>query len=207
MIATRFEPSVGRRVQGIGNSLGRKAAMVVALVLLMSCATVHAKRPVDVRVLEVQKGPPPRVQYKVQLILRNHTKKLRWFAIPENLERGLNDEITVTARELRAFKEAPGAVYFRFSGDRSFTIVPVWPKGSLTLTGWLFDGVAASGEVHIWALDQLLVDGHRISESEKVNPNQVIHDPHRIRRIKTKSYDPAVKARLLVHEKIKRPLR
>lgn|GEM_PF-5860988 len=142
----------------------------------------------------------------MRLILRNHTKKLRWFAVPEHLAQRLVDETTVSVRELRAFKEASAALYFRFSGDQSFTVLPVWPKGSLQLNGWVVDGDASSAKVHIWALDQLLVDGHRISESEKVNPHQLISDPTQIRRLKTKSYEPAVKARLLAHEKFTRPL-
>lgn len=71
----------------------------------------------------------------------------------------------------------------------------------------MFDGDASSAEVHIWALDQLFVDGHRISESEKVNLHQLISDFTRIRRFKTKSYEPAVKVCLLVHEKFTRLLR
>ncbi len=96
---------------------------------------------------------------KLKLVIHNNDGPRRWFLIPANAGVPLTETVRVTSWKALRWTEHVRADYLQFDGAPGFYAVPVAGYGGVELDAWPLPGTPKSGELVVYELDRLSVDG------------------------------------------------
>ena len=97
--------------------------------------------------------------WTLRLVLRNHDGPRRWFLVPADLDQPLTATPRVTRMASMKFEEHVRALYIRFDGEPGFVAIPVAGYGEVVLDRWPVRAPQGGGELEVWELDRLTLDG------------------------------------------------
>jgi thiol-disulfide isomerase/thioredoxin len=111
------------------------------------------------------------------LTIHNHDGPRHWFLIPLDAAKGLSLTPNVTAWQHKRWNEHIRAEFSQFDGPQPFVAVAVSGYGSLTLQHFPLKGKGKGGQLEVWELNQLLVDGREPSAGQKLPYHLDIAEP------------------------------
>ncbi len=140
-----------------------------ALLRAQAARTKEAAGALEPAEVEVTRRPEGEAGvWELTLTLRTGDSRMRWFVIPRDLSTPLREKPAVTGWEVHNPTEHVRYTYFRYTGDRSFDVVPVGRTGRLVLEGYQVQGPAEAKSLEIWELNQLKVGGNVSQFDRKV---------------------------------------
>ena len=96
---------------------------------------------------------------KVRLVIHNTDGPRRWFLLPLRADAPLVEAPKVTAWKSVRWTEHVRADYLQFDGAPGFVALPVAGFGGIELRDWPLPGTPRSGEIVVYELDRLAIDG------------------------------------------------
>lgn len=129
-------------------------------------AKVAGLSAVDVQVLDVQQAGTT-ARYTLKVTLRNNDSRRRWFAVSGRIGAPLTEAPTVTGWVVHKFEEHVRATYLQLLGPSPMALIPVGGWGSAVLGGFIVEG-AAPGNLEVWELGQLTLDGQPAQFDKKL---------------------------------------
>jgi thiol-disulfide isomerase/thioredoxin len=119
--------------------------------------------PIEVAVRNVQGDT-----WTLRIVLRNQEAPRRWFVIPASLDGRLPTKFKAPGFDLLKFSEHVRAQFLRFNGEQAFYAIPVGGHGYVVLDNWVIKGSPQGGELPIWQLNRLLIDGKQAKFDRKL---------------------------------------
>lgn len=138
------------------------------------------KKHKSVPVLTISGKPGDRT-----ILIQNHDGPRRWFLIPYNADVGLDAKPQVTGWQMLRWTEHGRAEFLRFDGRPAFAAIAVSGYGSVKLEHWPMSGRGKKGQVEVWELNQLLLDGREPPPTQKAPYHLEIQQPTAVTAVQT----------------------
>ena len=117
---------------------------------------------------------------KIKLTIHNNDGPRRWFLVPVNAGAPLTESVKVTAWRALRWTEHTRADYLQFNGQPAFYALPVAGYGNVELDGWLLPGTPKRGELVVFELDRLSIDGQDQAFQQKLPYELRIEHPEQV---------------------------
>jgi thiol-disulfide isomerase/thioredoxin len=115
---------------------------------------------------------------KVKLSIHNNDGPRRWFLLPANVGAAMPAEsVKVPAWRSVRWTEHVRADYLQFDGQPAFYAIPVAGYGGVELDAWPLPGTPKNGELVVYELDRLSIDGQDQSFQQKLPYELKIEHP------------------------------
>lgn len=122
---------------------------------------------------------------KLKLVIHNTDGPRRWFLIPVNAGQALSESVKVTAWKSVRWSEHVRADYLQFDGALPFYAVPVAGYGGIELDAWPLPGTPAGGQITVYELDRLSIDGQDQQFQQKLPYELKIEHPEQVAQGRT----------------------
>lgn len=126
------------------------------LVLKQSAAQTAKLKGLPVLQVAARGAPAER---KVRLTIHNLDGPRRWYLVPARLDQPLSDKPSLRAWWKVKWSEHVRADFLRLQGTPDFYAIPVAGYGSVELAELALPGKAKGGQLEVWELDWLKLDG------------------------------------------------
>ncbi len=117
---------------------------------------------------------------KLTLTIHNTDGPRRWFLLPANAALPLTDAVKVTAWKALRWTDHVRADYLQFDGQPPFYAIPVAGYGGVELDAWPLPGAPKGGELVVWELDRLSIDGQDQQFQQKLPYELRIEHPEQV---------------------------